>query len=99
MREARPDQRAVETDTQGDRIAAAWYGGSFSIDVNLSDSNTHQIALYLLDWDRQGRGETVTVHELQFGRSAGFAVHSRTRFQFARLHQYDRRQTSGMAPT
>ena len=56
------DKRALETDTQGDRVAATWYStGSFSFDVNFTDTNTHQVALYVLDWDNMGRGETVTV--------------------------------------
>ena len=42
------------------RIAACWYspglvGGSFSIDVNLTDGAAHRVALYLLDWDNNRR--------------------------------------------
>jgi fibronectin type 3 domain-containing protein len=45
-----------------DRIGACWYSAtSFSIDVNVSDSKTHQVALYLLDWLNNGRAETITV--------------------------------------
>ncbi|HYW41362.1 MAG TPA: S8 family serine peptidase [Bryobacteraceae bacterium] len=44
-----------------DRIAACWYtGGSFTIDLNFSDTNTHQLALYFLDWDG-GRSERVDI--------------------------------------
>ena len=32
-----------------------------SIDVNLADGNTHQVALYFLDWDYLGRAERVDV--------------------------------------
>ncbi len=42
-----------------DNIAAAWSGSSFAIDVRINDGLTHQIALYGLDWDNQGRNETV----------------------------------------
>ena len=53
------DKRALETDGQGDRIAATWYSGtSFSFDVNLTDGQQHEVSLYLLDWDTGGRGET-----------------------------------------
>src|ERR1019366_6987348 len=56
------DTRALETDTTGDRIAATWYSGStFNFDVNFTDSNTHQVALYLIDWDNRGRVETISV--------------------------------------
>lgn len=45
-----------------DRIAACWYSsGTFSLDVNISDGQTYQLALYLLDWDQQGRSETVSL--------------------------------------
>ena len=38
------------------RLAAAWYSAtSFTLDVNLTDGQAHDIALYLLDWDSGGR--------------------------------------------
>jgi hypothetical protein len=45
------------------RIAACWYSGSsFTIDVNLTDGQTHQVALYALDWDSYGpRQEQIRV--------------------------------------
>jgi hypothetical protein len=44
-----------------DRIAATWFnGGSFSVDMNFSDTATHQLALYFLDWDG-GRTQTVSI--------------------------------------
>ena len=56
------DKRAPEIDGQGDRKAAAWYtGASFSIDANFTDGKKHQVALYVLDWDLQGRAETVQI--------------------------------------
>jgi hypothetical protein len=43
-------------------IASAWYNNpGFSFDVNVSDGKTHQIALYALDWDNTGRGETIQI--------------------------------------
>jgi hypothetical protein len=33
------------------------------IDLNLTDGNTHQVALYFLDWDSGGRSETVTIRD------------------------------------
>jgi hypothetical protein len=31
--------------------------------VNITDGNTHQIALYALDWDTTSRAETITIVE------------------------------------
>ena len=42
------------------RTAATWYNGSaFSMNVNVAGQ--HQVALYALDWDNNGRTETVKV--------------------------------------
>ncbi len=35
--------------------------GGFTIDVNLTDGNAHQVALYALDWDSSARSETINV--------------------------------------
>jgi hypothetical protein len=44
------------------RIASTWFGPlTFSLDVNFADGNSHQISLYFLDWDNQGRSQTVTL--------------------------------------
>jgi len=60
------DTRALQTDTLGDRIAATYYGSSFTnstftFDVNFTDGNSHQIALYAVDWDHQSRKETIQI--------------------------------------
>jgi hypothetical protein len=53
----------------GDRVAAAWYStGSFSVDVNISDGATHQVALYLLDWGGIGHSEQVDVLDAVSGK-------------------------------
>ncbi|HYW41804.1 MAG TPA: IPT/TIG domain-containing protein, partial [Bryobacteraceae bacterium] len=56
------DGRALQKASSAtDRIAACWYtGGFFTIDLNISDTNTHQVALYFLDWDG-GRSERVDI--------------------------------------
>jgi predicted secreted protein len=51
--------RALQKANAADRIAATWYGGTFTIDVNLTDGNPHRLSLYLLDWDSFGRAETI----------------------------------------
>jgi hypothetical protein len=57
------DVRAlVKPEAPADRIAACWYAStSLAFDVTISDSQTYQVALYLLDWDQQQRAETVSV--------------------------------------
>src|SRR5262249_28870354 len=57
------DVRALQkASNPSDRIASCWYSNSsFTIDLNLTDGQTHQISLYLLDWDSTSRGETVTI--------------------------------------
>jgi hypothetical protein len=56
------DPRALETGTGASRIASTWFSYSaFYLDVNLTDGNPHQVALYALDWDNQQRVETVQV--------------------------------------
>ena len=56
------DARALQKAIVNDRIAATWYADtSFSIDVNLTDGGLHQLALYCLDWDLNGRAETIAI--------------------------------------
>lgn len=57
------DARAlVKPENTADRIAACWYSfTSFTLDVNITDGQAYQLALYVLDWDQQNRVETVSV--------------------------------------
>jgi Hypothetical glycosyl hydrolase family 15 len=56
------DVRGLRNPGGSGRIAASWYSGSsFKVDVNLSDGQTHDLELYLLDWDTTSRAETVTI--------------------------------------
>ncbi len=57
------DVRALQkASNPADRIAGVWYTAtSFTVDLNITDSNTHQVAVYCLDWDRLGRAETVAI--------------------------------------
>jgi hypothetical protein len=54
------DARAVPVPGAG-KIAASWYGGSFSLNTNFSDGNTHLVALYAMDYDGRGRAETIQI--------------------------------------
>jgi hypothetical protein len=56
------DRRALTIPGSSSRVAATWYSSAtFSFDVNCTDGNSHQFALYLLDWDSQGRAETIQI--------------------------------------
>ena len=57
------DGRGLQKGTNtADHIASTWYSGSsntFQIDVNITDTAVHQLALYGVDWDQRGRSQTV----------------------------------------
>lgn len=58
------DPRALQQATGVSRTASAFYSSpSFSLDLNFSDGNAHQVALYFLDWDDGCRAETVTIRD------------------------------------
>ena len=58
------DPRGLQVSSgSGARIASTYYAsGSFTINVSVTDGNTHRVALYLLDWDGTARAETITVN-------------------------------------
>ncbi|MBV9126156.1 MAG: hypothetical protein JO112_22635, partial [Planctomycetes bacterium] len=62
------DPRALQVPGSSG-IAACWYSFySFTVDVNLTDGQSHQVALYLLDWDGAGvRNERVDVLDASSG--------------------------------
>jgi hypothetical protein len=60
------DPRALQDVGSTNRVAACWYAGTssgqgFTVNVNLTDGQTHQLALYLLDWDQWGGGRSEQV--------------------------------------
>ena len=57
------DVRAVQKALSlTDRLAATWYTfSSFTIDLNFNDAAQHQVAVYNLDWDLNGRTQTVSI--------------------------------------
>ena len=56
------DVRALQRPTGTDRFAATWYaGGSFTLDLALTDGSPHQVALYAVDWDIRSRAERIDV--------------------------------------
>jgi hypothetical protein len=59
---------ALQKATGLDRIAACWYSSSvFSIDVNLVDGASHQVAIYALDWDSVGRSQVIDILDAATG--------------------------------
>jgi hypothetical protein len=62
------DPRALQTPGGSSRIAACWYSSlSFTVDVNLTDGQLHDIEFYFMDWDTTIRGETVTISNAATG--------------------------------
>lgn len=63
------DVRALLDNATGStRTAACDYAAtSFSINLNLTDGKTHEVSLYLLDWDSRGRGESVQLADATTG--------------------------------
>ncbi len=61
------DVRGLQNPSGSGRIAAAWYGSSFTVDVNLTDGNAHDLALYAVDWDNHGRSEKITITNANTG--------------------------------
>ena len=58
------DTRALETASGSGRAATTWFSTpTFTLNMNFSDTNSHQVALYALDWDKQGRSETVQIRD------------------------------------
>ena len=56
------DSRALQKANANDRVAARWESSSFfTIDVNLTDNQTHRVAIYGLDWDGNNRSQRVDV--------------------------------------
>ena len=62
------DSRALQKPGSADRLAATWYSStSFTVDVSLTDGQTHRVSAYFLDWDRLGRVQTVEVLDATTG--------------------------------
>jgi len=62
-RNSTTDVRALQKATGSGRIASTWYAAnSFEMDINLTDGNSHRVALYNLDWDTtNGRIQTIDI--------------------------------------
>lgn len=75
------DTRALRKPGSTDRLASTWFAGNtFTIDVNLTDSQSHRVALYLLDWDNYNGGRNERVEVLDAG--TGSVLDTRTASAF-----------------
>jgi hypothetical protein len=55
---------ALQRATGPGRLAATWYDGrTFSIDIKVTDGQTHQVGVYALDWGTQTRAQRVDVRD------------------------------------
>jgi len=76
------DVRAPQNPGGSGRMASVWYSGSsFTLDVNLKDGNTHQVALYALDWDNYQGGRAEQIQVLDASSNAVLDTRNATGFQ------------------
>jgi uncharacterized protein (TIGR03790 family) len=74
------DLRALERASSSGRIASAWYNWTeMTFDINLTDGQEHQLALYCLDWETAGRALSFEVRDA----TTGALLDSRSLSQFA----------------
>jgi hypothetical protein len=56
------DTNALQSSLSTNRFLGGWFSSTnFTIDLNLSDGQNHQVALYFWDWDNSGHQQTVDV--------------------------------------
>ena len=61
------DIRALQKADSADRLAATWYSSSsFAVDVSVT-GGPRRVSAYFLDWDRNGRSQTVEVLDAATG--------------------------------
>ena len=65
--DASGDVRALERAQGGGRVAAAWYGPTFTFDLSFTDGATHEVSLYVVDWDSFGRAQRFVIRNAQDG--------------------------------
>jgi hypothetical protein len=81
-------EQALEIPNSSNRVAAAWYSSNtFTINVNLTDGNTHAIAIYALDYDNKGRAEQIQIQNASTG--AVLATNSISNFAGGVYLQWD----------
>jgi hypothetical protein len=62
------DPRALQNPGGSGRIAACWYAPhSFTVDVDLTDGQAHNLELYFIDWDSSTRAEQIQISNASTG--------------------------------
>jgi hypothetical protein len=78
------DARALQKATNAsDRVAASWITNPnpFTIEVNISDTQEHQVALYILDWDNANGGRTGKIEVIKAANNQVLDTQTVTSFQ------------------
>ncbi len=70
------DPRALQNAANNGRIASAFFGSTISLNLNLTDGQAHEVALYALDWDGYGGGRSERIDVLN--AATGAVLDSRT---------------------
>jgi len=60
------DGRALQR-SGGDRVMAAWYGGSIALDLNVAGGAARRVAVYAADYDNSGRQQRFDVVDAATG--------------------------------
>jgi hypothetical protein len=55
------DPRALQNASGTGRTAACWFGSTYSVGVNLTDGQAHDLTLYAIDWSNIGRTEQIQI--------------------------------------
>ena len=63
--------QALEVPGGASRIAAAWHSQNFTVDVNVTNGQSYNLELYVLDYNQQGRTEQVTFTNASTGSVMG----------------------------
>jgi hypothetical protein len=61
------DVRGLQQANGSSRVAYVWYADSWNLDVNITDGNAHQLALYLVDWDTTTRAQRMEIRDAVTG--------------------------------
>lgn len=54
---------ALEASSGSGRVASAWCGSRLTFYLNLTDGQSHSVALYALDWNLERRAETIQIFD------------------------------------
>jgi hypothetical protein len=58
------DPRALQNAANAGRISSGFFGDTMTFDVNFTDDQAHELALYALDWDGYGGGRSERIDVL-----------------------------------